>query len=66
MLLMNLMSKKETEEAIELLQEKFAMSKDRYGLSDTRTIELNRQLTLYINHLEKLITQSNKISNENS
>ena len=66
MLLMNLMSKKETEEAIELLQEKFTMSKDRYGLSDTRTVELNRQLTLYIKHLEKLITQSNKISNENS
>ena len=66
MLLMNLMSIKETEEAIELLREKLALSKEKYGLNDTRTVELNRQLTLYINHHEKLITQPTNISNENT
>ena len=56
MLLMSLMSRKETEEAIELLKEKVIVSKKNYGLSDSRTKELERQLTLYMNHHKKLET----------
>ncbi len=54
MLLLHLMSKEETEEAIELLKHKMQDSLDNYGLYDYRTIELNKQLTLYINHYQKL------------
>ena len=64
MLLLHLMSKKETEEAIELLKSKLHSSKERYGLNDNRTIELNRQLSLYIHHLRNLTTQDNDIRNK--
>ena len=58
MLLLHLMSKEETEEAIELLKNKLEESIEKYGHFDYRTIELNKQLTLYINHYKKLKKQN--------
>lgn len=54
MLLLHLMSIEETEEAIELLENKLQESVEKHGQFDYRTIELNKQLTLYINHHQKL------------
>ena len=58
MLLLHLMSVKETEEAIELLKSKLHLSKEIYGLNHTRTIELNNQLTLYIKHHRKITAKN--------
>ncbi len=58
MLLLHLMSIEETEEAIDLLKNKLQESIEKYGQFDYRTIELNKQLTLYINHYQKLRKQN--------
>lgn len=54
MRLLHLMSKEETEEAIELLRFKLQVSLENHGLYSNRTTELNNQLTLYITHYRKL------------
>ena len=54
MRLLHLMSKKETAEAIELLKYKLESSVNRYGLCDTRTKELDKQLKIYVEHYHNL------------
>ena len=54
MRLLYLMSKKETAEAIELLKHKVESSANLYGLSDNHTKELEKQLTLYVEHYHNL------------
>lgn len=60
MLLLHLMSKEETEEAIELLRYKLQVSLENDGLYNNRTIELNNQLSLYINHYRILMELKNQ------
>ena len=54
MRLIYLMSKQETAEAIELLKHKIELSVKLYGLYDTRTKELDKQLNLYVEHYHNL------------
>ena len=54
MRLLYLMSKQETAEAIELLKHKIESSVKLYGLYDTRTKELDKQLNLYVEHYHNL------------